>query len=66
MSLTESELIAEICRRVHHHPSPVGPGDDGAVIGELVIATDTMVQGTHFLGVILRIGWVEVVVDQPV
>ena len=49
MSLTESELIAEICRRVHHHPSPVGPGDDGAVIGELVIATDTMVQGTHFL-----------------
>ena len=49
MSLTESELIDEICRRVPHHPTPVGPGDDAAVVEDLVIATDTMVEGTHFL-----------------
>ena len=49
MALDESELIAAVCQHVDHDPSPRGPGDDAAQVGELVLATDTMVEGTHFL-----------------
>ena len=64
MSLTESELIDETCRRVPHHPTPVGPGDDAAVVEDLVIATDTMVEGTHFKATPCSLARVEITVYQ--
>jgi thiamine-monophosphate kinase len=55
MDLTEDELIAAI-GRVLSGAGPevlVGPGDDAAVVlrgsGELVLTTDAMVEGVHFL-----------------
>lgn len=55
MDLTEDELIAAI-ERVLSGAGPevlVGPGDDAAVVrpgsGELVMTTDAMVDGVHFL-----------------
>jgi thiamine-monophosphate kinase len=55
MDLTEDELITAI-GRVLSGAGPevlVGPGDDGAVVragsGELVLTTDAMVDGVHFL-----------------
>jgi thiamine-monophosphate kinase len=55
MDLTEDELIAAI-GRVLSGAGPevlVGPGDDAAVVrpgsGELVMTTDAMVDGVHFL-----------------
>lgn len=54
MDLTEDELLAAI-GRVLSGAGPevvVGPGDDAAVVrpgsGELVITTDSMVEGVHF------------------
>jgi thiamine-monophosphate kinase len=55
MDLSEDELIAAI-GRVLSGSGPevlVGPGDDAAVVrpgsGELVLTTDAMVEGVHFL-----------------
>jgi thiamine-monophosphate kinase len=55
MDLTEDELVAAI-GRVLSGAGPevlVGPGDDAAVVrpgsGELVLTTDAMVDGVHFL-----------------
>ena len=55
MDLTEDELIAAI-GRVLSGAGPevlVGPGDDAAVVrggsGEVVLTTDAMVEGVHFL-----------------
>lgn len=55
MDLTEDELIAAI-GKVLSGAGPevrVGPGDDAAVVrggsGELVLTTDAMVEGVHFL-----------------
>jgi thiamine-monophosphate kinase len=55
MDLTEDDLIAAI-GRVLSGAGPevlVGPGDDAAVVrggsGELVLTTDAMVEGVHFL-----------------
>ncbi|MDO5682393.1 MAG: thiamine-phosphate kinase [Propionibacteriaceae bacterium] len=50
--LGEFGLIASITADLADDPRvPVGPGDDGAVVridGDLVVSTDTVVEGVHF------------------
>lgn len=45
----EEGLIAAMVSRAPHFPSPRGPGDDAAVLGERVITVDALVEGVHFL-----------------
>ncbi|MEC9072811.1 MAG: thiamine-phosphate kinase [Myxococcota bacterium] len=51
---TEEELIQTILSLVPHPETPEGPGDDAAVLersaeGSVVVTTDLMVEGVHFL-----------------
>lgn len=50
---SESGLIAALLARVPHQRGRAGPGDDAAVmpppLGERVITTDALIEGTHFL-----------------
>jgi thiamine-monophosphate kinase len=46
--LTESDFLAAL-RALPLHPGALGLRDDAAVLGELVITTDTLVEGVHFL-----------------
>jgi len=64
MDLTEEALL-EAIRRVLSGAGPevrVGVGDDAAVLaptaGELVITTDALVEGVHFVrGLVGRVTW---------
>lgn len=53
--MREEALIAALCARVPHLASPLGPGDDGALVeaapgsGRRVVTTDAYVEGVHFL-----------------
>ena len=53
--MREEALIAALCARVPHQPTPWGPGDDGALLepspgcGRRVLSTDAYVEGVHFL-----------------
>lgn len=44
----EFELIDAFVRALPHAKSPRGPGDDAAVLGELCVTTDALVEGVHF------------------
>ena len=46
--MTEAELLA-LLRRFQLHPGARGLQDDAAVVGGLVMTTDTMVEGVHYL-----------------
>ena len=46
--MTEAEFIAAL-RRLPLHPGARGLRDDVAVVGGLVVTTDTLVEGVHFL-----------------
>ncbi|MGM0575316.1 MAG: thiamine-phosphate kinase [Myxococcota bacterium] len=52
-TLGERALIERMAARVPHAASPVGPGDDAAVLapfgGARVLTTDAMIEGVHFL-----------------
>jgi len=53
--MREETIIAALCARVPHLASPLGPGDDGALLeptpgsGRRVVTTDAYVEGVHFL-----------------
>ena len=47
--MTEAEFLARL-RRLPLHPGARGLRDDAAVLGDLVVTTDTLVEGIHFLG----------------
>ena len=46
--MTEADFLAAL-RSLPLHPGARGLADDAAVIGDLVITTDTLVEGVHFL-----------------
>ena len=46
--MTEAEFLARL-RRLPLHPGARGLRDDAAVMGGLVLTTDTLVEGVHFL-----------------
>lgn len=46
--MTEAEFIAAL-RRLPLHKGALGLGDDAARLGDLVVTTDTLVEGIHFL-----------------
>jgi thiamine-monophosphate kinase len=46
--MTEAEFIAAL-RRLPLHPGARGLADDAAVVGGLVVTSDTLVEGVHFL-----------------
>lgn len=46
--MTEAEFLARL-RRLPLHPGARGLADDAAVVGGLVVTTDTLVEGVHFL-----------------
>lgn len=46
--MTEAEFLAAL-RRLPLHPGALGLEDDTARLGELVITTDTIVEGVHYL-----------------
>lgn len=45
----EDLIIARVLAEVPCPPPPAGPGDDAAVVGDQVVTTDLLVEGTHFL-----------------
>lgn len=46
--MSEFSLIDAFVELLPHRKSPQGPGDDAAVIGELCVTTDALVEGVHF------------------
>jgi thiamine-monophosphate kinase len=46
--MTEAEFLAAL-RRLPLHPGALGLSDDAARLGELVLTTDTIVEGVHYL-----------------
>lgn len=46
--MTEGELLGAL-RRLPLHPGALGLADDAARLGELVLTTDLLVEGVHFL-----------------
>ena len=46
--MTEAEFLAQL-RRLPLHPGARGLADDAAVVSGLVVTTDTLVEGVHFL-----------------
>lgn len=46
--MSEFSLIDAFVRGLPHPKSPRGPGDDAAVLGELCVTVDALVEGVHF------------------
>lgn len=46
--MTEAELLAAL-RTLPLHPGALGLSDDAARLGDLILTTDTLVEGVHFL-----------------
>jgi thiamine-monophosphate kinase len=46
--MSEFSLIDGFVELLPHRKSPQGPGDDAAVIGDLCVTTDALVEGVHF------------------